>query len=103
MALSAPVDAQWLKSVLFDRGYLAQIRGEAIKVYLVFVDEAGGRPDQSITISLSELMNRTDLSCPTIIDSLVRLEKLGLVVSTTRGRGRIKTYYLPDPPNWLGG
>lgn len=49
-------------------------------------------------MSLSQLMTRTKLSCPTVIDSLVKLEALGLVVSTTHVRGRIKTYYVPDPP-----
>ena len=44
-------------------------------------------------------MARTSLSCPTVIDSLTRLETLGLVVSTTRERGKVKTYYVPDPPS----
>jgi replication initiation and membrane attachment protein DnaB len=88
----------WLKSVLLDRGYLARIKGEAIKVYLVILEACGGVPDQSVTLSLSQLMARTDLSCPTIIESLARLETLGLVVSTTRQRGKTKTYYVPDPP-----
>ena len=43
-------------------------------------------------------MQRTELSCPTVIESLSRLESLGLVVSTTRQRGRVKTYYVSDPP-----
>ena len=29
---------------------------------------------------------------------LARLEDLGLVVSTTRQRGKVKTYYVSDPP-----
>jgi replication initiation and membrane attachment protein DnaB len=94
-----PIQADWLKSVLIDRGYLARIKGEAIKVYLVMVEAAGGEPDRSVTISLSQLMNRTRLTCPTIIESLVRLEKIGLVVSTTHERGKVKTYYVPDPPS----
>jgi hypothetical protein len=93
-----PIQTDWLKSVLFDRGYLARIKGEAIKVYLVMVDACGGVPDRSVTLSLSQLMARTRLSCPTVIDSLARLERLGLVVSTTHERGKVKTYYVPDPP-----
>jgi hypothetical protein len=88
----------WVKSVLFDRGYLARIRGEAIKVYLAIIEASGGLPDQSVTISLSRLMRRTQLSCPTVIDCLERLEELRLVVSTTRQRGKVKTYYISDPP-----
>lgn len=88
----------WVQSVLFDRGYLARIRGEAIKVYLVIVEAGGGEPDRSVTISLNELTARTRLSTPTVIDSLARLEGLGLVVSTTRRRGKVKTYYIADPP-----
>jgi hypothetical protein len=88
----------WLKTVLFDRGYLARIKGEAIKVYLAILDACGGLPDRSVTVSLSQLMDRTQLSCPTVIESLARLEKLGLVVSTTRQRGKVKTYYVSDPP-----
>jgi replication initiation and membrane attachment protein DnaB len=96
VAMSTQTD--WLRSVLFDRGYLGRIKGEAIKVYLVMVSACGGRPDRSVTMSLSQLMDRTALSCPTVIDSLTRLETLGLVVSTTRERGKVKTYYVPDPP-----
>jgi hypothetical protein len=88
----------WVKTVLFDRGYLARIRGEAIKVYLAILEACGGRPDRSVTISLSRLMSRTRLSCPTVIECLARLEDLGLVVSTTRQRGKVKTYYVSDPP-----
>jgi hypothetical protein len=87
-----------VKTVLFDRGYLAQIRGEAIKVYLAIIEACGGIPDRSVTMSLSVLMRRTQLSCPTVIESLSRLEDLGLVVSTTRQRGKVKTYYVSDPP-----
>jgi replication initiation and membrane attachment protein DnaB len=88
----------WVKTVLFDRGYLARIRGDAIKVYLTIIEASGGRPDCSLTISLNHLMQRTKLSCPTVIESLGRLEQLGLVVSTTHERGKVKTYYLCDPP-----
>jgi replication initiation and membrane attachment protein DnaB len=98
MPAAMTVQADWLKSVLFDRGYLARIRGEAIKVYLAILDSCDGRPDRSVTISLSQLMDRTDLSCPTVIESLARLEHLGLVVSTTRRKGKVTTYYVPDPP-----
>jgi len=99
MAVAVPASAQtdWVKTLLFDRGYLAKIRGEAIKVYLIIIEACDGLPDQSLTISLSELMQRTGLSCPTVIESLTRLEKLGLVVSTTRQRGKVKTYYVPGP------
>lgn len=93
-----PTQDDWVKTVLFDRGYLARIRGDAIKVYLAVIDACGGVPDRSVTISLSLLMQRTQLSCPTVIQSLAELEKLGLVVSTTHQRGKVKTYYVPDPP-----
>ena len=101
MATAMPVEIEWLKSVLFDRGYLARIKGEAIKVYLVVVQACEGQPDRSVMLSLSQLMARTSLSCPTVVDGLVRLEKLGLVVSTTHQRGKTKTYYVPDPPDLL--
>ena len=42
MPVAMPTQTDWLKSVLFDRGYLARIRGEAIKVYLVMVEACGG-------------------------------------------------------------
>ncbi len=98
VAMPEPSPDDWVKIVLFDRGYLARIRGEAIKVYLAIIDACGGIPDRSVTISLSGLMRRTHLSCPTVIESLARLEELGLVVSTTRQRGKVKTYYVSDPP-----
>jgi hypothetical protein len=91
-ATPEPSQDDWVKAVLFDRGYLARIRGDAIKVYL------GGVPDRSVTISLSQLMHQTQLSCPTVIESLAQLERLGLVVSTTHQRGKVKTYYVSDPP-----
>ena len=99
MAVAMPIQTDWVKSVLFDRGYLARIRGDAIKVYLVMLEACGGEPDRSVTISLSQLMGRTRLSCPTVIDGLARLEELGLVVSTTHERGKVKTYYVSDPPS----
>jgi hypothetical protein len=98
VAMPAPTQADWVKEVLFDRGYLSRIRGEAIKVYLVIIEACAGLPDRSVTISLNQLMKRTRLSCPTVIESLARLEELGLVVSTTHERGKIKTYYVADPP-----
>lgn len=101
MPVATPIETDWLKSVLIDRGYLAQIRGEGIKVYLIMLAACGGRPDRSVTLSLSQLMARTRLSCPTVIDSLARLEGLGLVVSTTHERGKVKTYYVSDPPESL--
>ena len=98
MPVAMPIQTDWLRSVLFDRGYLARIKGEGIKVYLAVLEASGGLPDQSVTLSLSQLMARTKLSCPTVIDGLSRLEALGLVVSTTHERGKVKTYYVPDPP-----
>jgi hypothetical protein len=98
MAVAMPIQTDWVKSVLFDRGYLARIRGDAIKVYLVMLEACGGEPDKSVTISLSQLSAKTQLSAPTVIDGLARLEELGLVVSTTRQRGKVKTYYIADPP-----
>lgn len=98
MTVAMPAQADWLKSVLFDRGYLARIRGEAIKVYLVMVEAAGGEPDRSVTLSLSQLRARTRLSNPALAECLDRLERLGLVVSTTHETGKVKTYYVPDPP-----
>jgi hypothetical protein len=96
MTATMPTNTQndWVKTVLFDRGYLARIRGEAIKVYLAIIEACGGAPGRSVTISLNRLMQRTRLSCPTVIDCLGRLEDLGLVVSTTHQRGKMKTYYL---------
>src|ERR1700742_172112 len=88
----------WVKTVLFDRGYLARIRGEAIKVYLAIIEACGGVPDRRGTISLNVLMRRTKLTCPTVIESLARLEELGLVVSTAHQRGKVKTYYVSNPP-----
>jgi hypothetical protein len=99
MPVAVPTSTQtdWVKIVLFDRGYLARIRGDAIKVYLAVIEACGGLPDRSVTISLRLLMRRTQLSCPTVIDSLAQLEKLGLVVSTTHERGKVKTYYVSNP------
>jgi hypothetical protein len=99
MAIAMPVPTDWVQSVLFDRGYLARMRGEAIKVYLVMLELCGGLPDKSVTVSLNQLTRRTRLSMPTVIDSLTRLADLGLVVSTTHERGKIKTYYVADPPH----
>jgi replication initiation and membrane attachment protein DnaB len=98
VAMPQPTQDDWVKTVLFDRGYLARIRGDAIKVYLTIIQACGGVPDRSVTISLNLLMQRTKLSCPTVIESLARLEELGLVVSTTHQRGKVKTYYVSDPP-----
>lgn len=96
--MTQTTQGDWVKTVLFDRGYLARMRGEAIKVYLAIIEASGGQPDRSVTISLGHLMTRTRLSCPTVIDSLARLEELGLVVSTTHQRGKVKSYYVSDPP-----
>ena len=86
--------------MLIDRGYLARIKGEAIKVYLVMTRSMRGDPrperdDEPQPVHGPD----SSLSCPTVIDSLTRLEKLGLVVSTTHERGKVKTYYVPDPPS----
>ena len=97
MPVAMPIRTDWVQSVLFDRGYLARIRGESIKVYLIMLEASGGLPDKSVTLSLNQIMKRTGLSCPTVIDGLSRLETLGLVVSTTRARGKVKTYYVSDP------
>ena len=96
--VAMPIQTDWLKSVLIDRGYLARIKGDSIKVYLIMLEGCGGMPDRSVTMSLAQVMKRTRLSCPTVIDSLSRLEELGLVVSTTHEPGKVKTYYVPDPP-----
>jgi hypothetical protein len=93
----ATTQADWVMTILFDRGYLSRIRGEAIKVYLVIIEACRGLPNTSVTISLSQITQRTQLSCPTVIESLARLEELGLVVSTTHKRGKVKTYYVPGP------
>src|SRR5690348_9999129 len=77
-ATMTPTGTDWLRSVLFERGYLARIKGEAIKVYLVMIEACGGLPDESVTLSLRQIMDRTHLSCPTVIDNLSRLETLGL-------------------------
>jgi DNA-binding MarR family transcriptional regulator len=103
MPVAMPIGTDWLRSVLFDRGYLARIKGEAIKVYLVVLEACDGVPDQSVVLSLSQLRARTKLSTPTVIESLARLERLGLVVSTTHERGKVKTYYVPDPPEAESG
>jgi hypothetical protein len=97
VATSTTVQGDWVQTILFKQGYLARIRGEAIKVYLVIIESCGGLPDSSVTISLNQLMKRTGLSCPTVIDSLAQLADLHLVVSTTRQRGKVTTYYVPGP------
>ena len=71
----------------------------AIGALLALVAATGGRPDRSVTVSLSQLADRTRLAGPTIVDCLARLERLGLVASTTRRRGRTSTYYVSDPPD----
>jgi len=97
MPTTMPVRSDWVKSVLFDRGYLARIRGDAIKIYLVMLESCGGLPDASVTVSLNRLMRRTRLSCPTVIEGLSRLEGLGLVVTESGGPGKAKTYRVSDP------
>lgn len=95
-APSPPGD--WLRDVLLDRGYLARLKGEAIKVYLALLERCGGEPEQSVTVSTSELTRRTSLSAPTVIDALRRLEALGLAIPQPTSPGRAKSYYVPDPP-----
>ena len=51
------------------------------------LESCGEVPDTSVTISLNQLSRRTGLSCPTVIESLARLEDLGLVVLTTPRAG----------------
>ena len=64
VAMPKPVQNDWVKTVLFDRGYLSRIRGEAIKVYLAVIEACGGVPDRSVTISLSLLMRSRDCRVP---------------------------------------
>ena len=70
----ATTENDWVRRVLFEQGYLARIPGDSIKVYLAMIEACGGLPDRSVTISLKLIMQRTRLSCPTVIDSLARLE-----------------------------
>ncbi|MFM1803070.1 MAG: hypothetical protein RJA81_2422 [Planctomycetota bacterium] len=88
----------WVRELLFDKGYLAAMKGESVKVYLTILSACGGEPGRSVTISLKSIQDATNLSCPTVIDSLSRLENLGLVVPTTHRAGRTNTYYIPGPP-----
>ena len=97
MPVATPIETDWLKSVLFDRGYLARMKGEVIKVYLAVLGACGGEPGRDVTLSLSQLMAGTQLSCPTVIECLARLERLGLVVATVNEPGKMKTYFVPDP------
>jgi hypothetical protein len=98
VAVATPVQTDWVKSVLFDRGFLARIRGDGIKIYLAMLEASGGQPDRSVRLSLAQLRRRTRLTEPTVINGLARLEGLGLVVSTTHERGKVNTYYVSDPP-----
>lgn len=93
-----PPPGDWLRDVLLDRGYLARLKGEAIKVYLALLERCGGEPEQSVTVSTSELTRRTSLSTPTVIEALRRLEALGLAIPQPAPPGRTKSYYVPDPP-----
>ena len=101
MPIAMPIQASWLKSVLIDRGYLARIKGDAIKIYLAMLESCGGEPGRSVTVSLSQLMKRTNLTSPTIVDGLSRLETLGLVVASSQGPGKVKSYYVSDPPEQM--
>ena len=68
-AMPTPTHNDWVKTVLFDRGYLSRIRGEAIKVYLAIIEACGGLPDRSVTISLS----RPDAADPAVVPDGDRL------------------------------
>ena len=98
VATPKPTQNDWVKTVLFDRGYLPQNprRGHQSVSGRHRGLRWGPRPQRD------DEPQRTDaadpLSCPTVIDSLSHLEDLGLVVSTTRQRGKVKTYYVSDPP-----
>lgn len=95
----AETGTDWFRTVLLERGYLARIRGEAIKVYLVMLSACGGSPGRSVTLSVPEIMRRTRLSYPTVQASLKQLTTLGLVVSKENKVGRTRTYEVPDPPS----
>ena len=47
-----PFQDDWVKTVLIDRGYLAKIRGEAIKVYLAILEACGGVPTVALRLAL---------------------------------------------------
>ena len=64
VAVPEPTQDDWVKTVLFDRGYLARIRGDAIKVYLAIIEACGGVPDRSVTISLNLLMQTDPVIVP---------------------------------------
>lgn len=96
---SSPTSSQdWVRHLLFDQGFLAAMKGESVKVYLAMLTACGGEPGRSVTMSLRTIQNATNLSCPTVIDCLDRLENLGLVVHTIHKPGHANTYYIPGPP-----
>ena len=64
VAMPEPSQDDWVKTVLFDRGYLARIRGDAIKVYLAIIEACGGVPDRSVTISLNRAHAADQLIVP---------------------------------------
>lgn len=97
VAIAEP-PTDWLRQLLLDRGFLALIRGEAIKVYLVLLAEAGGSPNQNVTLSIPQITQRTRLSQPTVSHGLAHLESLGLIVAVERAVGKVRTYHLLDPP-----
>lgn len=88
----------WIRDLLFDKGFLAAMKGESVKVYLTMLSACGGEPGRSVTMSLRSIQEATNLSCPTVIDCLGRLENLGLVVPTNHRSGHANTYYIPGPP-----
>jgi len=95
---SATYAQDWVRYLLFDKGYLALMKGESVKVYLTMLAACDGEPGRSVTMSLRSLQSATNLSCPTVIDCLSRLETLGLVVPTVHKPGHANTYYIPGPP-----
>ena len=101
MSVATPTEVDWLKSLLFDRGYLARMKGDAIKIYLAVLASCDGETGRGVTLSLSHLMAETQLSCPTVIEGLARLERLGLVIATSGGPGKAKTYAVADPAGSL--
>ena len=89
--------SEWLRVTLLERGYLARIGGEAIKVYLVLIGLCAGRPGRSVRVSGGWLSRRAGISVVTVGRSLVRLERLGLVEVVEHPPGKAKTYRLLDP------
>ena len=97
--VAMPIQTDWVKSVLFDRGYLARIRGEAIKVYLVMLEACGGdaRPERD---DQPEPVDGADAA---LVPDGDRRAWRGSRTSAWSSRrrtsaGKVKTYYVSDPP-----